>query len=169
MDREEFSGLPLRLALGVIFDLLPGIANVEKPRAPLPPKFDDRMPKKKGEFCWMSEMTFDDLSWWHGKKQESAKSGSQWAEKDGKMAQKISHWLKWRAAFPTDIWTGERNHVKVTAAPPSRDPKLYSWDDVKRNDTASASADDGYGAAPSGGNEYSDADYGGSSDDSIPF
>jgi hypothetical protein len=170
MDRDEFSGLPLRLALGVIFDLLPGIASVEAPKSPFPPKYDDRMPKKGGQFCYMSEMTAEDLAWWYEKTQKSANAGGQYAEKDAKLASKISHWVKWRSVFPGALWSGERNRVKVTAAPPSREPKLHSWEDSKRNDsTASAPVDDGYGAAPSGGNEYSDADYGGSSDDSIPF
>lgn len=170
MTKDEFQSLPLRLALGVLFDLLPGIASVEKPRAPLPPKYDDRMPKKAGQFCWMSEMTLDDLSWWLGKTQESANSGSQYAEKDGKLAAKISHWVKWRQAFPNELWSGERNRVRVTGAPPSREPRLYSWDDVKRSGSGqSKPADDGYGDAPTGGGGSAADDYGDMDDGSIPF
>lgn len=171
MTKDEFQSLPLRLALGVLFDLLPGIASVEKPRAPLPPKYDDRMPKKAGQFCWMSEMTLDDLSWWYKKTSESANGGGQYAEKDGKLAAKISHWVKWRQAFPNELWSGERNRVKVTAAPPSREPRLHEWENNRSSGNRSQSkpADDGYGDAPTGGGGSAADDYGDMDEGAIPF
>lgn len=170
MLKEEFCSLPLRMALGLLYDLTPGLADVPAIRGPLPPKYDAKFTKAKGSYCWMSEMTLSDLQWWHGRKAESAKSGSQWADKDAKQAETLTRWIKWRECFPIEQWFGERGDKKTTGAPPSREPKLHSWSDSPRGGSSSggggSSGDDDYGNAPA----KADDDYGnGTSDDNIPF
>jgi hypothetical protein len=171
MNRDEFSALPPSIALGLLFDALPQLASVELPQLPRPQKYDGKLSRRGGQFCWLSEMNLESLIFWEKTKRESAEKGGQYAEKDRKTADALAYWVKWRRVFPNEPWSGLRNDVRVTAAPPSRDPKLYSWDDVKRNGGgASAPADDGYGAAPAGNGQYGEDDYGSSGDDSnIPF
>lgn len=165
MTRDEFEALPLRTALGVIYDTLErDLADVEKPFVPRPPKYDDRYPKKKGLYVWVSEMTLDDMIFWRGKKAESAAGGGQWAEKDAKWVTKFDKWIAWRQLFPAEVWSGTRGDERATAAPPSREPELHPWEGngKKRNSEPPPTA---------GGGGYSDADYGSKSedDDFIPF
>lgn len=156
MTREEFEALPLRTALGVIYDLLArDLAHTEAPRVARSPKYDDRYPKKKGLFCWVSEMTLDDMTFWRGKKAESAASGGEWAEKDAKWVTKFDKWIEWRRLFPNEVWSGTRGESRATAAPPSRDPALHPWGDKKKADSS----------PPPAGNGYSDADYGSTDND----
>lgn len=162
MTKDEFISLPLRTALGVVYDLLAQqIERAAKPDVARPPKYDDRFPKKKGFYVWVSEMTLEDMTWWRGRKAESAASGGQYAEKDAKWVAKFDKWIAWRQLFPSDVWSGTRGDDRATAAPPSRDPELHAW------------GNDGGGAASpprsvSSGGGYSDADYGGG-DQEIPF
>jgi hypothetical protein len=128
MNRDEFTTLPTPLALGVLYDIAQAkLEMVERPLVPRPPKYDDRFSKKKGFYCWVSEMTLEDLQWWQGKKSESANGGGEWAEKDAKWVAKLGKWIEWRRLFPYETWSGTRGDSRATARPPGRDPELHAW------------------------------------------
>lgn len=129
MTRDEFTGLPLRLALGVIYDAMPKrLGEMRAPEILRPPKYDGRLSRGGKGYCWMSEMLLEDLQWWHGKKTESGATDSQYAEKDRKTADTISKWIAWRTLFPTDIWSGTRGEDRATGKPPSKEPILHQWE-----------------------------------------
>jgi hypothetical protein len=168
MNKEDFTGLPLRTALGVLYDVFAQpLERVAKPDVPRPPKYDDRFPKKKGLYVWVSEMTLSDLTWWRGKKAESAASGGQWAEKDSKWVGKLDKWIAWRELFPAEVWSGTRGDDRATAAPPSREPALHAWDNAGSRGSAGARQS----SSDTTGGGFSDADYGNKTDedDIIPF
>lgn len=163
MNKDEFTSLPAPTALGVIFDMLAAtLAHVDRPQIPRPPKYDDRFPKKKGFYVWVSEMTLDDLTWWRGKKAESAAGGGEWAAKDAKWLTKFDKWIEWRRLFPYETWSGTRGEDRATGAPPSRDAALHAW--APRNEPPAPKA-----SPPNGGGGYSNADYAPPDDDEIPF
>jgi hypothetical protein len=163
VNKEDFEGLPPRVALGLLFDLVPGLANVEKPRLPLPPKFDAKLSRKAGSYCFMSEMTLTDLLWWQGKKAESMNGGGPYAEKDRKTYETLTRWVTWRQVFPNDRWHGKRGEESVTADPPSRDPALYEWGPRGGGSRHQTEREDS--PPPAAADEYGDLD----TDDSIPF
>jgi hypothetical protein len=128
MTRDDFVTLPLQTALGLIWDVDSSkLQQMDRPSVPKSPKYDDRFPKKKGSFVWVSEMTLEDLTWWRGKKAESAASGSEWAEKDAKWVTKLDKWIEWRRLFPSEVWSGTRGEDRATATPPTREPALHAW------------------------------------------
>ena len=127
MNKAEFCELPPGIALGIVYDLLQReIEGMPKPFVPRPPKFDGKL-TRQGGFWWMSEMDLNSLVYWQGKKRESAQSGSQWAEKDQKVADLLSKWIEWRKLFPEQRWSGTRGDDRMTAAAPSREPALNKW------------------------------------------
>lgn len=164
MNRDEFCSLPPSVALGLLYDAYAKeLVNVPVPKLPSPPKFDTRISRKGGMFVWASEMLLNDLKFWHERNAAGATDGSQYAEKNAKMAKALEYWIKWRIAYPTDVWFGERSQgratVKVRANPPSRDPEQYPWE---------RSGGDGSSSKPAGGG-FADADGAGGGDDDIPF
>ena len=114
----------------------------------------------------MSEMLVADLEWWAGKKRESVESGSQYATKDAKTLAELERWIVWRTQCPGDAWTGIRGEARVVAAVPACDPELHAWGD--RGPAKLATQPDDY-ESTSGGNGFSDADYGTVDDEEIPF
>lgn len=128
MTRDEFASLPPMIALGLIYDVASQrLKDLPMPHVPKPPLFDGRLGKGREGFVWMSEMLLRDLQWWEATKRRSAENGGEWAEKDLKTANTLAKWIEWRALFPSEIWSGKRGEERVTAAPPSREPKLQSW------------------------------------------
>jgi len=128
VKRDEFASLPVSIALGLIYDMARAkLEPMPRPAVPMAPKFDGRLPRKGG-FFWLSEMLLQDLEWWHSKKQESAASGGEWAEKDGKLAATLAKWIEWRKLFPSERWRGKRGDDWATAEAPSREPQLRQWD-----------------------------------------
>lgn len=123
MDRATFAALPVGVALGLLFDANPGLAAMQAPELVKPPRYDRRV-YRKGGFVWASEMLCADLIWWREKKRESAASGSQYAEKDAKEAEALSKFVAWREQSPSEPWSGTRGNEDVTAAPPSKFPRL---------------------------------------------
>lgn len=129
MNKSEFTSLPPGLALGVLFDLFEdGLKDVPRPPIPSAPKYDSRVPRKRGEYCWASEMLLADLIFWWKRFDASAQEDGQHAEKDAKNAKTLEYWIKWRRAFPTETWRGERNRQPVRAFAPSREPELHAWE-----------------------------------------
>lgn len=162
MQRSEFTGLPLSLALGLLWDILSdddgfaeAMRNAEAIKPARPPKFDQILYRKEG-IMWASECDAEGLRWWHKRAAESAESGSQYAEKDAKLAKSLGFWIAYREQNPTAIWSGERNREQVTAKAPQSKPEVYPRDGQRAAP-----------AAPSSSGGYSDADYG--SDDDLPF
>jgi hypothetical protein len=139
MDRDTFTSLPLRLALGILYDAMPKrLGEMKAPEILRPPKYDGRLSRGGKGYCWMSEMLLEDLQWWHGKKAESGASDSQYAEKDQKTAATLAMWIAWRALFPTDIWSGTRGQDRATGKPPSKEPAMHQWE--QRNGTTAPAA-----------------------------
>jgi hypothetical protein len=160
MNRSEFCSLPPSLALGVLFDIFErDLVDVDRPKVPQAPKYDSRVPRKRGEYCWASEMLLGDLIFWWKRFDASAKEGGQHADKDVKNAKALEYWIKWRRAFPFDVWSGERNRQPARALPPSREPELHAWE-RRGTDDASERQD-----APSVGG-FADADESDSPDES---
>jgi len=148
VNREDFVALPLRLALGVIWDALgPQLASVSAPPIPRAPKYDGRL-FKKGGFCWLSELDLNSLEWWQNKKRESAAGGGQYADRDAKDVSLYEKWIEWRRLFPSEVWSGTRGEDRATAAPPSREPRLHQWNGNgrSRSKPQPPPEDDGRGA-----------------------
>lgn len=128
MTREEFTALPLGIALGLLWDQngsIDDISRVPAPQVPRSPKFDSPI-YRKGGLQWASEMDLEGLRFWHRVYTESAQKGGEYAEKDRKRASQISHWVAWRAADPSSRWRGIRGETEVTAEPPSGKPAVYA-------------------------------------------
>ncbi len=129
MTPEEFFALPAPMALRVLWDCLDegttaALLAKEKPKLPLPPKFD--MPiYRKGGFQYASETDMEGLRYWHKRAVESAARGGEWASKDAKKAKDLERWIAWRDCFGETPWSGERNNQMVTAGPPSARPAVY--------------------------------------------
>lgn len=129
MTREEFTGLPVLVALGALYDLVPEIQDAPVPDYAKPPRYDGRLTRRKGQFCWMSEMTLDDLTWWRDKKQESVDDGGEFAERNEKTLRALNHWVAWRTICPNDAWRGKRGDDWATGAVPTREVRMHSWSD----------------------------------------
>jgi hypothetical protein len=163
VTEEEFCGLPPSIAFSLVYKAFAKeLASVPVPKVPLAPKFDSRISRKGGMFVWASEMLLNDLIFWHDRNAAGATDGSQYAEKNAKLAKSLSYWVNYRRAFPTEVWFGERGpSIKVRANPPSRDPEQYPWESSGKG-----------GGAPreSTGRGFADADAdAGGGDDDIPF
>ena len=129
MTREEFATLPVQLALGLVFDMARArLEPMDRPAVPRPPLYDGRLSRGNKGFTYMSEMDLRSLEWWHGKKQESADAGGDYADKDAKTAATLATWIAWRRLFPYEVWSGKRGDERVTAAPPSPSPAMHQWE-----------------------------------------
>ncbi len=130
MNRAEFLSLPPKLALRVLFDAIDddtirAIEAMEKPKVPLPPKYDFRIYRKDG-FMWASETDSEGLTFWRNRYTDSAAKGGQYADKDKKNAAEMDRWLAWRECEPSAAWSGERNRERVVAQPPCAKPMVYA-------------------------------------------
>lgn len=162
MSPDEFSSLPVSVALRVLLEgsqKLKGIvANTEKPRSPMPPRFDRRLSRKGGQYVWASESSLESLTFWLGKNREGAQNGGEYAERNAKEAEQLERWVTWRTWFPSEIWTGTRgNNEGVRAAAPSKSPKLYQWE--PRETAQPANRGDAYEDARQGDDDFP-GDYG---------
>lgn len=131
MDRDEFTALPLAIALGLVWDIAgPKLKAMPAPKLPLPPKYDGRQ-SKDGGFCWFSEMALADLEYWRDKNAKGAADGGQYADSNRKKAEVLGKWVEWRRVYPGAQWRGVRGDDKApsTAARPSRDPTVNAWPD----------------------------------------
>jgi hypothetical protein len=141
VTRDQFVALPLRIALGIIYDIArtPKLVDMPCPDVPKPPLFDGRLSKGKDGFVWMSEMLLRDLEWWRDAKQKTADTPEhKYADQARKAVATLTKWIAWRTLYPSDVWSGKRGDERVTAAPPSRDPGINAWgprNDAKKPDT----------------------------------
>jgi hypothetical protein len=108
-------------------------------------------------------MLLADLIFWWKRFDASAKEAGQHADKDAKNAKALEYWIKWRRAFPFDVWSGERNRQPARANAPSREPELHAWE--RRDDTDSPA--DAPGTTGGGFADVDDSDEGDNFDD--PF
>jgi hypothetical protein len=157
MTKDEFLSLPASVALGILLDgsakLGEIVANTEKPRGPLMPKFDRRI-YRKGGFVWASESSLESLTYWLGKKREGAASGSEWAAKDAKEAEQLARWVAYRTWYPATVWLGTRgDNEGVRAAAPSKSPKLHATE-PREAAPAPANRGDAYEDAGEGDDVY---------------
>ena len=157
MNREEFTALPPSMALSILLDILPSgmtakIEGIEKPKVPLPPKYDMKVWRSGGAFQWASEMDLESLTWFRNRSLKSAESGGQYAEKDRGTADKLERFTKYRAVFPSSAINLTRGDDDVTAATPSGKAKVWT-------------------PLPKGDDNRTDSgnDSGGVGDDDIPF
>lgn len=131
MNRDEFTSLPLRIALGVIYDIArtQRLVDMPMPEVPKPPLYDGRLSRGERGFVWMSEMTLCDLRWWRDAKQKSADDPQRatYADRARKAVATLDKWIAWRADFPTELWSGKRGDDRATGAAPSRDARINSW------------------------------------------
>lgn len=169
MNRAEFTGLPLSLALGLLWDAAheydrDGTARkldeAEAPKPARPPRFDSAIYRREG-VTFASEYDLDGLRYWH-KRSADGESDPQYGEKNAKQAKALSYWIAYREQQPDAIWTGERNRQPTTAKAPQSKPEVYPRDARPAPSPAASSG--------GGGGSYADADYGGDTpDDDIPF
>ena len=129
MTRDEFVSLPAVVALRVLYDCLDeetvkALDAKEKPKLPLPPKYDRSIYRRDG-VQWASETDSEGLRFWHKRAADSAAGGGQYAEKDAKHAAALTKWIEWRECFPDAVWSGERGDVQTTARGPSSKPTVY--------------------------------------------
>lgn len=149
------------IALGLVWDVASSrLRDLPMPHVPRSPLFDGRLSKSgdKGErgFIWMSEMTLRDLEWWEQRKRQSGDSDSQYAERDRKTADTLARWVEWRRIAPLEPWSGKRGDTRVTAASPTREPRIHAWE--RRAEKSAPGADRGAPApAPS---DEDDSSYG---------
>ncbi|HEY3495497.1 MAG TPA: hypothetical protein VGK73_12460 [Polyangiaceae bacterium] len=127
MDRDAFFKLPPSVALRVLFDCLDedtvrAIGQVEAPKAPLPPKFDQII-FRSGGCMWASECDMSGLEFWAKRAAES--SDPKYAESDAKKLASLKRWIAWREWYPDAVWSGERNREPVVAKAPSAKPTVY--------------------------------------------
>lgn len=142
MTRDEFVSLPLRIALGIIYDIArtQRLVDMPMPDVPKPPLYDTKLSKGGGGFVWMSEMALADLEWWRNTKQKSADGNGDYADRDRKSVATLEKWIAWRVCFPSDTWSGKRGEDRVSGAPPSRNPTVRQWgprSDAKKPDAKS--------------------------------
>jgi len=148
MFRSDFDALPVAVKVKLLADLAferDAFAMKEAPKVPRPPKWDARIRRKDG-YQWASETDLSSLIFWHGRAQEGAEKGGEYAERDAKQAKTLSYWISYREAFPDDAWTGERNDAVVTARPPSRSPKIHPWGARQKPDPRPSLSDNTGGA-----------------------
>src|SRR5687767_9621383 len=85
MTPDEFLSLPAPVALRILLDgsqkLKEIVENTEKPRGPLPPKYDFRLRRKNQRYVWASEASLESLAWELGRAKAEAAEGGQWADK----------------------------------------------------------------------------------------
>ena len=96
MTRDELCALPPAMAIKIIAGLLLdnsdrvvlALAEIPKPKVPLPPKYDQIIYRKDG-IQYASEMDLGGLQYWHRLAVESAEGGGEYAAKDEKKAKSL--------------------------------------------------------------------------------
>ena len=129
MTPEEFLALPPAVALRILLESLDEetrgtVLSRDKPKLPLPPKFDQMIFRREG-VVYASETDLEGLRFWHKKSAESAAGGGQYAEKDAKRRDSLARWIAWREVYPEAVWSGERDRVALVAKAPSSKPTVY--------------------------------------------
>jgi hypothetical protein len=129
MTRAEFLSLPLPIQVRLLFDALDeessrALLAQEKPKVPLPPKYDAAIYRQSG-IMWASETLLEGLEYWRKKYQAGAEGGGQYAQQDAKRAANLEKWIAWRECFPETCWSGKRNDDDVVAKAPSSKPLVY--------------------------------------------
>jgi hypothetical protein len=129
MDRADFLRLPLPLQVRLLFDALDedtsrALLAQDKPKVPLPPKYDLAIYRQSG-IMWASETALEGLQYWHKKYKAGADGGGQYAAQDAKRVGYLDKWIAWRELFPAECWSGKRNDDDVVAKPPSTKPIVY--------------------------------------------
>lgn len=165
MIKSEFTALPASMIAEVLWPLIGGkLESVPAPKVPMSPGWDMRLNRKGGKYIWASECDLNTIQFYYSRTQDT--SDPAWAEKNKKDGDSLGFWMRWRAAFPTAIWTGTRGKKgdpSVTAKAPANKPAEYVWEpkggsSIPRTNTTS-----------SGGGGYVDEPYGSGTDDDIPF
>ncbi len=131
MNRDEFTQLPLAVALGMLWDtdreLSAALSLVAAPTPALSPKYDRRL-YRSGGYQWASETALDSLKWYYERAVKSAKDGGQYAENNAKEEKALKYWLDFRMQEPTVMARTTRGDTQVLAEAPSRDPQIHAKD-----------------------------------------
>jgi hypothetical protein len=127
VTRDEWCGLPLSMALAVIYDEAPpamrgAIDDAPPPRVPFAPKFDTACYQRDG-VQYASEMDLRDLQWQLDRAQKPG--DPKYADANAKQAKALRYWIEYRRVFPSVPWTGERNRKTVSAPPPTGKARVY--------------------------------------------
>jgi hypothetical protein len=132
MTPDDFLSLPAPVALRILLDgsakLKEIVENTEKPRGPLPPKYDFRLRRKNQRYVWASEASLESLTWELGRAKAEAVEGGQWADKAAKNAETLQRWVNWRTWEPVARWQGTRGDNGVHALAPSKHPTMHDWE-----------------------------------------
>ena len=127
MTREEFSSLPVGVALGILYDInAPALVRVLPPETARPPKYDQKI-RRKGGYQWASETDTEGIKFWLGRAAAGAED-PKYGDKNVKQAKALKYWLVWREQNPNAVWSGERNKQYVTAAAPLERPMIHEWE-----------------------------------------
>ena len=137
MTREEFTALPLAIALGMIWDALvdgDSLRHISAPEMPMAPKYDRKIFCRDG-YYWASETTLRDLQYHHRRAAEGV-DDERWGEQNRKTAAALDRWIAWRTVSPAETWSGVRGQDDVTAAAPRAKPHIYPRDYTGSGTTA---------------------------------
>jgi hypothetical protein len=126
---EEFFALPVAAQVRILFDCIDedtmrNLRAMEKPKLPLPPRYDQVI-FRSGGVMYASETDLEGLRFWHKKWTDGAAEGGKYAESDRKRADNLARWITWRSFYPDATWSGERDRSAVVAKPPSAKPTVY--------------------------------------------
>ncbi len=136
MNRDEFTQLPLAVALGIMWETNPAMRDelhkLEAPKPALSPKYDRRL-YRSGGYQWASETALDSLKWYYERAVKSAKDGGQYAENNAKEEKALKYWLDFRMQDPTSAVRTTRGDDLVKAEAPSRDPQIHAKDARRDN------------------------------------
>ena len=129
MTRDEFLSLPSTVALRILYDCLDeatvqALEQKEKPKLPLPPKYDAPI-YRSGGTQFASETDIEGLRFWHGKALEPPRD-PKYIEANKKRASELERWIRYRECFPDAVWSGERFREQVVAAAPSAKPMIHA-------------------------------------------
>lgn len=167
MQKSEWLSLAPGQVNEVLWTLIGGkLADVPCPPKVQQPKYDMRL-SKKGAYIWASECDLDTLQFYL-KRAQTPNDNPAFAEKNKRDADSLAYFVRWRAAFPTAIWSGGRGKKgtpDTTAKAPAFKPTEYQWEpkggsSAPRATSTASGYDDDPGTASSG---YCGAD------DDIPF
>ena len=128
MTPEKFLALPTAEQLLAIYEV---VSADKQPTAPsgngTPPKFDTMINRGQGKVTWASECSLKELLY-QKERADTPPRDPKYLESNQKQSKRLSYWVSFRQSNPTDVWSGERNRVSVTAMPPTDKPALYDKD-----------------------------------------
>lgn len=141
-SREQFVAA---CSAAAVFDVMSGAPSAAAGDGTAP-KFETYISRKGGMVQYASETDLAGLIWWKARSDEPGNPQYEAANK--KQSRYLAAWIAYRQAKPDEVWTGERNKVQVTAAPPSDSPQTYPREARQTQAAAAAPAGNNYDSEP---------------------